>query len=308
MSTSSFDLCCPRCGAALQDLSCACGAAYSERDGVLDLYRPGAGSDEAMTERVRGFYEERPFPDYRPDDDRGSLLRRGRANPFTRALDEHIPPRARVVELGCGTSQMALFLGLAGRPVVGIDLSMASLQLGESFRQKAGIQNVRLVRGDLFAPPLAPRCADVVISNGVLHHTPDARAGFAAMARLVAPGGYAVLGLYNRWGRLLLPLLRSRHAEEARTGRRAAAWFNDQHQHPRETRHTVDEVLGWLTAEGLDFVSASPSIVPGQPAQANPFEPTDPGGRVGHLFAQLSWLGRAEDGGLWVTVARRPAE
>lgn len=303
MSTSSFELCCPLCGAALAGPECACGERFANEDGVWDLYRPGEAAQ--VTERVRGFYEERPFPDYRADDDRGALLRRGRANPFTRALDDHIPPRARVVELGCGTGQMSLFLGLAGRQVVGVDLSLASLKIAEDFRRKAGIPSVRLVRGDLFRPPLAPGCADVVISNGVLHHTADARAGFASMVRLAAPGAYVVLGLYNRFGRLLLPFLRRRHAEEARTGRRAAAWFNDQHAHPRETRHTVDEVLGWFSACGVAFVSASPPIVPGEVARENPFEATDVGGRLGHLFAQLAWLGRAEDGGLWVMVGRR---
>ena len=58
-----------------------------------------------MTATVQAFYEQRPFPDYRDDDDRGSLLRRGRASGFTRELDDALPARAKVVELGCGTGQ-----------------------------------------------------------------------------------------------------------------------------------------------------------------------------------------------------------
>lgn len=36
--------------------------------------------------------------------------------------------------------------------------------------------------------------------------------------------------------------------------------------------------------------------------------PSDPGGPVGQLAAQLSWLGRAADGGLFVLVGVRRGE
>ncbi|MCB9763246.1 MAG: class I SAM-dependent methyltransferase [Alphaproteobacteria bacterium] len=309
-------LACPACGADLtlpdgDALACACGARFQRRDGVWDLFvdASGGGEDPSVTSTVRAFYEERPFPNYREDDDRGSLLRRGRANGFTRALDEAIPPRARVVELGCGTGQLPLFLGLAGREVVGVDLTQASLATGEAFRQRAGIDSVTFLRGNLFRPPIAEGSADVAISTGVLHHTADPKGGFLSLARLAKPGGYVIVGLYNSAGRALLPLLRRQHAQEAASGRRGEAWYHDQHHHPHERRHSVDEVLGWLAEEGLRFVSASPPVVPGV-APAAPgalFEPQDPGGRFGHWMAQLSWLGRAADGGLWITVAQRPA-
>jgi SAM-dependent methyltransferase len=293
-----------RCGAALEPPRCeACGADYQREGGVLDLFVE-AGDGE-VTRTVRGFYEAHPFPNYREHDDRGSLLRRGRSGDFTRALDEAIPPRASVVELGCGTGQLSMFLALAGRRCLGVDLSLASLQLAEAFRSKAGLDNLRFVRGNLFRPPVLPESADVVISNGVLHHTGDARGGFAQMVRLAKPGGYVIVGLYNRWGRLLLPLLRGRHREEARSAR-GEAWYLDQHHHPHETRHTADEVLGWLDEEGLEYVSTSPAITLGDPG-GGPLEPQRRGGRLEHWAAQLSWLGRAADGGLWVTVARKPA-
>ena len=55
---------------------------------------------------------------------------------------------------------------------------------------------------DLRAPGLRRGAFDVVYSSGVLHHTPDPRASFAAVARLVRPGGMVVLGLYNAYARL----------------------------------------------------------------------------------------------------------
>ena len=294
---------CPRCGAPLTLPSCGgCGAAYGERGGIPDLFV--SASDEEVTATVRAFYEAHPFPSYQEGDDRGVLLRRGRAGGFTRALDEAIPASARVVELGCGTGQLSMFLGLAGRDCLGVDLSFASLGAATAFRDRAGLDNVRYVRGNLFRPPVLPESADYVICNGVLHHTADPRGGFAAAARLVKPGGYLLVGLYNRWGRLLLPLLRGRHREEASSAR-GEAWYLDQHHHPHESRHTADEVLRWLDEEGLEYTSTAPPICFGD-AGGGPFEQRPRGGRLEHWLAQLSWLGRAADGGLWVTVARKP--
>ena len=294
-------LACPRCLQALSDPECSCGASFREEDGVLDCFlRAG---DESITATVGEFYEERPFPDYRPEDDRGSLLRRGRGNAFTRALDEALPTSARVVELGCGTGQLPMFLSLAGREVLGVDLSAASLRVAEAFRSRAGLSGVRFVRGNLFRPPVAPGSADIAISTGVLHHTADPREGFRVLCSLVKPGGYVVVGLYNRLGRLLLPLLKHRHREVVDTAR-GAAWYHDQHLHPHETRHTVDEVLEWLREERLSFVSSSPAITFAD-EPVGMLTPRPVGGRLEHWLAQLAWLGRAADGGLWITVGRR---
>ncbi len=293
---------CPRCRQPWQ-VGHPCGV--EERDGIPDLYVPApeAGEDVAVTERVRLFYEERPFPDYRDTDDLGALVRKGRANGFTRDLDDAIPPRATVVEVGCGTGQMSLFLAVAGRSVVGVDLTWASLGLAESFRRKAGIPSAQFVRANVFRLPFADASVDVVISNGVLHHTANPRAGFAELARIVRPGGYVLVGLYNRYGRALLPLLASAHRKG--TSAREKAWYNDQHLHPQESRHTADEVLGWLAEEGLTFVSASPPLELGA-APGPLFSPSSSGTPLGRFFAQLSWLPRAGDGGLWVTVAQKP--
>lgn len=280
-------LCCPRCQGELG----ACGHDWPTLDnGLPDLVLPA--SDEALTAKVGAFYEESPFPDWRPEDDRSSLLRRGRDQPLTRWLDETIDHRASVVELGCGTGQMSLFLGLCGRPVLGVDLSAASLRVAEGFRARLGLRNVRLARGTLFAPPVRPGSAQVGISSGVLHHTADPRGGFASLVRAVAPGGLVVVGLYNTLGRLLLPLLRSRHRQD--DSRRGRAWYRDQHEHPHESRHTTGELLRWMDEEGVSFLRAFPDISFAGPEVR--------GAAWEQALIQLSWLNRAADGGLFVLV------
>lgn len=280
-------LCCPRCQGELG----TCGHQWPALEsGLPDLVVPA--SDEQVTATVGAFYEDSPFPDWRPQDDRGSLLRRGREQPLTRWLDEAIDHRASVLELGCGTGQMSLFLGLCGRPVLGVDLSAASLTVAEGFRARLSLTNVRLARGTLFAPPVRPGSAQVGISSGVLHHTADPRGGFASLVRAVAPGGLVVVGLYNTLGRLLLPLLRGQHRrDESRRGR---AWYRDQHEHPQESRHSVGELLSWMDAEGVRFLRAFPDIsFAGPEVRGSGWE---------HGLIQLSWLNRAADGGLFVVV------
>lgn len=280
-------LVCPLCQGALG----SCEHPWPRLEcGLPDLFVPA--SDEEVTRRVGAFYEERPFPEWREEDDRGSLLLRGRQQPLTRWLDEALDHRARVGELGCGTGQMSLFLGLCGRPVVGLDLSAASLARAEAFRARLGLGNVELARANLFRPPLRPASLDLGLSSGVLHHTADPRGGFSSLCRLVRPGGRVVVGLYNSFGRLLLPLLRARHRRDSSA--RGLSWYRDQHEHPVESRHRIGEVLRWFREEGLRFERAFPEIsFTGPQVEGSAWE---------HGLIELSWLNRAADGGLFVLV------
>src|SRR5260370_40116256 len=122
---------------------------------------------------------------------------------------------------------------------------MNSLKLAKNFRDLFGINNAHFVQANLFRPPFEPASFDVVISNGVLHHTSDCRGAFRSIARLVKPGGVIVVGLYNWLGRL--PTLWRRFLIE-RFGRAAVllphrlrrvgggvrreAWDTDEYGHP----------------------------------------------------------------------------
>src|SRR5438132_7022164 len=193
-------LACPRCGSSLDgQLACTtCGAVHRSPDGIPDL----RVASDARTEKVRDFYSAAPFPSYPARDSLAALRARAGRSEFARLLDHAIPPGARVLEMGCGTGQMSLFLAGADRLVIGADLTRASLELAEAARRRYQIDGVLFVETDLRRPGLRARAFDAVLSNGVLHHTPDPRASFAALARLVRPGGIVVVGLYNTYARL----------------------------------------------------------------------------------------------------------
>jgi SAM-dependent methyltransferase len=293
-------LACPRCGGGLVALRCgACGHQYPAADGIPDLRIPA----DARTEKVREFYARAPFPGYPPRDSLSALRGRAAGSEFARRLDESIPGDAIVLELGCGTGQLSLFLAGADRTVVGADLSRPSLDLAREAADRYGLTDVHFVETDLRAPGLRRDAFDVVICSGVLHHTHDPRTAFACVARLVRPGGVLVVGLYNAYARLPLrlrravarltrfrwipwdPVLRDRRAQPARR----EAWLRDQYRHVEEHRHTLHEVQGWFRENGVEYLRAFPSaLLAGESDEL--FTQSEDDWAIEGLVAQLSWM------------------
>ncbi len=318
-------LACPTCRGELRDegerLSCPrCPAAYPAPSGIPDLRVPG----DARTTVVRDFYTAAPFPAYAERDSLGSLRARAARSEFARLLDQAIPGDARVVEVGCGTGQMSLFLATADRVVVGADLTRASLELAANAARRFGVDRALFVETDVRRPGLREGAFDVVYSSGVLHHTPDPRASFGSLARLARPGGIVVLGLYNTWARIphrvrravgrlsgrrfipLDPVLRDRSADPARR----EAWLRDQYMHPEEHRHTTREVQGWFRESGIEYLRTYPdSLLASEPLQGDGlFDPAEDDWSLENWVSQLGWMKTlAHEGGLWVTIGRKVA-
>jgi SAM-dependent methyltransferase len=274
-----------------------------------------------VTDIVKQFYETTPFPNYDGLDTRDSLRRKAGEAVFARMLDEQIPHTASILEIGCGTGQMTNFLGMAwGRTVIGADLCMNSLVLAKGFRDRFAINNAHFLQINLFRPPFAPASFDVVISNGVLHHTSDCRGAFRSIARLVKPGGFIVVGLYNRLGRLptlwrrflierfgRAAMLLDHRLRRTEAGARREAWYMDQYQHPHETRHSMDELLEWLDAEGFDFTASMPTIGDVEFSErAALFEVRSAGHRRDRLSSEIEMLlTGGKDGGLYIMIGRK---
>jgi hypothetical protein len=158
----------------------------------------------------------------------------------------------------------------------------------------------------------------------VLHHTADPRGGFETIERLVKPGGFIVIGLYNKYGRLMTDLrrnifrmtggraqwidayLRSRFTNEEKR----KAWFNDQYRHPHESKHTFDEVLEWFDRVGLKFVRGVPSLTTDDTGlkRGNLFEPTGEGTKLEHALIQAREIVTGNhEGGFFIMIARKPS-
>ena len=277
---------------------------------------------DRRTETVRRFYTEAPFPSYGARDTLESLRLRAERSPLARLLDEAIPQDACVLDLGCGTGQMTIFLANGKRRVVGADLTRASLALAADAARRFGAERALFVETDLRHPGLAEGRFDVVLSLGVLHHTPDPRAAFAAMVRLARPDGVIVVGLYNAFARIphrlrrLVaratrmrfvpwdPVLSQRAAEPARR----AAWLRDQYLHPEEHRHTLGEVQEWFRENDVEYLRCYPSaLLDGDAPRADQlFSKAEDDWWPEGLLAQLGWMRTlGAEGGLFVVIGRR---
>ncbi len=324
-------LCCPGCRMDLElsddRLVCTgCGHSFEIADGIPLLFWPNDWDESHpgdVTDAIRAFYEETPFPSYDEFDNVASLIEKSRRAGLAKLLDDHVPPGATVVECGCGTGQLSNFLSVANRTVIGADLCHNSLKLGHGFKRANQLERVHFLQMNLFRPPLKHEAFDLVISNGVLHHTADPFLAFREISKLVRPGGYILVGLYHRYGRLVTDLRRAifRFSRDRFTfldpnlrkgGMRShkwRAWFMDQYKNPHESKHTIGEVMGWLEKTGFQFVRSIPSTKPFQsfsPTE-NLFGPQAPGSALERSLVELGMVrGGSREGGFFVVVGRRP--
>jgi SAM-dependent methyltransferase len=96
-----------------------------------------------------------------------------------------------VGDLGCGTGQIAAILAPFVARVVAVD---ASPEMLHAARQRIGsASNVDLRRGDLEALPLDDQSLDAAVLTLVLHHAPDPSKTLIEVARVLKPGGRALL-------------------------------------------------------------------------------------------------------------------
>lgn len=272
---------CPSCRGRLHldhsEYCCdVCGLQFEVVNGIPSLFLPNErGAPDDITRTVRDFYESTPFPNYDGFDDVGTLIEKSRKGLFSRLLDDQIPLGSNVLDCGCGTGQLANFLAVANRQVHGADMCMNSLRLATDFKRRNALSRVEFVQMNLFRPCFQDGEFDLVISNGVLHHTSNPWLAFEAISRLVKPGGYVLVGLYHRYGRLATDVRRrifditgdrmkwlDRRWASGLGEARRETWFLDQYKNPHESKHTVDEVLKWFERSGFSFVRTIPSTAP----------------------------------------------
>jgi demethylmenaquinone methyltransferase/2-methoxy-6-polyprenyl-1,4-benzoquinol methylase len=127
-----------------------------------------------------------------------------------RALE--LGPRSRVLDVATGTADLALQIARAtdDASVIGVDPSLAMLQIGREKVQRAGLQaRVELRPGNAEALPFPDRSFDAATIAFGIRNVPDRARGLREMARVTRPAGrVAVLELAEPRGGLLAPAAR----------------------------------------------------------------------------------------------------
>jgi 2-polyprenyl-3-methyl-5-hydroxy-6-metoxy-1,4-benzoquinol methylase len=230
---------------------------------------------EEVTRKVLSFYESLPFNYYDSAEEQADMVCGG-------AILEHYAvlrpllerPGMSVLDVGCGTGQLANTLALAcGCRVLGVDLNPVAVERARDVARILGL-GTQFQVGNLFTFDPGQRFG-LVTSVGVLHHTADC---LGAMRRIIrdclVEDGYLFVGLYHAYGRKPFldhfASLRAEGLSEAELFAEYAAlhkdyanydklnsWFRDQVLHPHETQHTLEECWALLEEEGMELVSTS---------------------------------------------------
>lgn len=319
---------CPQCrgGIIVQSDSVACsgcGATFKSEEGIPLMFAPNEwdGKEDA-TQAIKVFYEKTPFPNYESLETAADLIVKAERNCFGKMLNEQIPFGARVLEVGCGTGQLTNYLGIASRSLFGADMCLNSLKLAAGFKRRNELERVGFYQMNLFRPIFKEGSFDLVICNGVLHHTSDPYGGFGSIAKLVRRNGYILVGLYNKYGRLITDLRRlvfrvfgdgfarlDPHLRDKTVGEtRKFTWFQDQYKNPHESKHTLGEVFKWFDEGGFEFTYGIPSprlfesFSPGDRV----FKPRARGSALEHALTQIfSIPAGSREGGLFILIGRR---
>jgi SAM-dependent methyltransferase len=202
-------LACPRCGGSLTleassrdhdghvmhgslDCSC-CKARYPLDQGVPRLLPDRSVlSPERETVAARFGYEWNRFCDFDYDEEVASL----RTWFQPRRLEDL--SGLVVLEAGCGMGRHAVIATNHGaKTVIGLDLGTA---VQAAFQNTRHLPSVSIVQGDIYFPPFKDGAFDAAYSLGVLHHLPDPRRGFHALARKVKKTGWFQVWVYGREG------------------------------------------------------------------------------------------------------------
>jgi SAM-dependent methyltransferase len=145
------------------------------------------GTPESAT-----FYDQHPF-DWTPADaseEIDSVVSRPLVD-----LIQSLDVDSLVLDIGCGPGRVLGFLKQRGIRCIGLDRSRVSLSLAIKRYDRPGAV------GDNLHLPFADGTADVVISDGVIHHTEDPVTAFTENLRILKPGGRMYLAVYKPGGR-----------------------------------------------------------------------------------------------------------
>jgi SAM-dependent methyltransferase len=144
-----------------------------------------------------------------------------------RAMLSYLGPlraESTIIDIGCSTGHLLADLSARSpdATLIGVDLVAGGLR--KAHRQ---VPDALLLQADVCALPLKDACVDSALSANLLEHVPDDQRALSELARILRPGGRAVIvvpvnpGSYDCYDRLLGHERRYARGELARKARSA---------------------------------------------------------------------------------------
>jgi SAM-dependent methyltransferase len=123
----------------------------------------------------------------------GQLFRRVADDAARELADRGLNRKAHVLDIGCGTGDLVVALSrrLRDARIIGIDASPSMLLYAGRHATTDG--RLRFSVGDAAALPFDDGTVDLVVSTLSLHHWAEPADAFAEIARVLRPGGVALI-------------------------------------------------------------------------------------------------------------------
>lgn len=227
---------------------------------VIDVQETFAG-------RFEDWYKDLETHPYRSTFTYGRM----KAEPFIEAGLAALPPGARVLDVGCGTGFHVARFRQRGYDVVGVEP-------GEELRRRARANNpgVTIDDGDMENLAFEDASFDGLLAIEVIRHVPHPEQAVAEAARVLRPGGIAVITAAPKWS------LNGYSLINQVTSRVSIPTFTKQKQHflsPGEAKRLFEsvgfssvEIHGVLLGPWQVVGRASPRLLE---ASLRAFEPVD---------------------------------
>ena len=141
--------------------------------------------------KTKTFYDKYPF--FYDDPEKERLVME--ELPLGKFVKKYIKEDSKVVDVGCGCGIKAKYIlkRINLKDYTGIDISKKSLDIAKILNP--GIKTINASNTDL---PIPSNYADIVISDGVIHHTESPYTSFKEIVRIIKEGGKVYLSTYNR--------------------------------------------------------------------------------------------------------------
>jgi len=191
-----------------------------------------------------------------------------------------VPPlcfeNAKILDAGCGTGEKSLVYAILGGTVLGIDVNQkAILKALENTKKNKTNKILEFRTGNLLNLDINEEF-DIIISDGVIHHTAKPKTAFRNIACRLKPGGIIIIGLpepcaffQRRLQKYFINRIADKHDEEQKvkiasilykkqllrassvSGRSVESTIYDHFINPQIELIPLDEVELWMNENNI---------------------------------------------------------